>query len=887
MRLCKGLILFIMALHLMAVTHVRDILDDERVLFIKEDDPRVILELSRDVIARGPEAQEQLWIRAVWAESSVSNDFGEKTATPEDRLKARRMARELGMIREALDLELDALLDERSSEKDEEFTQLLKQAEVMNQPLVASRILREHAFWFYERGEVLKSIELQKRSAAFLDQVPNLPVIEGLRLKIDMAMVLDTEGQPLRARQLYEEIAAECGRRYMRSLCITNAHEMGLHYSASQNEKDWPTAESWFRKAQKEAREFRDGWTVAKGEAALAVLYSKLKRHAEAMAHGQAAVKEFLPFKNNLWTGDAYKKLGAVYEAARRPNEAVEALQKAQKLIPGDYLQDQSEIHRLLARAWEALHDDGKALQHLKQHLALSDRIKNERETREYSKAMVDLGLRVQEERNRVLEAENSMQNQRLRDAEELRFLLMISLILAAVAIASLLLAAIRSRQLRRGEMHMRRILQQIQEGILTFDAELRIRTGYSQYVENVFGRPLVGQHILRDVLAAGPFTADEIRTFEEVLSLSMSEGPLTWEFNQHLLPWELTWNKERILALHWQPIYGSHGRMSSILLSFRDITHQKELMKELALERLRSDRITRCLQELIELGPEKTARVFQDTRGFIKSCPQWIAEGQNAEIFRRLHTLKGLARSLGLRELAQAAHDFEDIFMKKTPARHDIEAALERFQAGFAAYTAVELYGATPPHTVKSLFACLDPLLPDLRHRSEDSGLEFEGITACDHVSFWPPGILNKLEPIFVHALNNVIDHGYRGPQSEGQSVGAVRIEVEASEDAAGLHLTIRDYGHGIAWTKLRERALRLGLGSLSERELAQLVFEDRLSTTSEITATSGRGVGMSAVRSLCQEDGGVVEFQANDRGPGAMLRIHWPQPRALSSGF
>ena len=103
----------------------------------------------------------------------------------------------------------------------------------------------------------------------------------------------------------------------------------------------------------------------------------------------------------------------------------------------------------------------------------------------------------------------------------------------------------------------------------------------------------------------------------------------------------------------------------------------------------------------------------------------------------------------------------------------------------------------------------------------------------------------------------------------------------------SGSLHLTIRDYGYGIAWTKLRERAFKRGLASHSERELAQLVFEDHVSTTNEVTATSGRGVGMSAVRSLCQEDGGTVEFQANDRGSGAMLRIHWPQPRALSSGF
>jgi hypothetical protein len=51
--------------------------------------------------------------------------------------------------------------------------------------------------------------------------------------------------------------------------------------------------------------------TSALGEAALAVLNTKLKRHGDAIAQGQQAVKEFLPFKNKLWTGDAYQKLGA------------------------------------------------------------------------------------------------------------------------------------------------------------------------------------------------------------------------------------------------------------------------------------------------------------------------------------------------------------------------------------------------------------------------------------------------------------------------------------------------------------------------------------------------------------------------------------------------
>jgi tetratricopeptide (TPR) repeat protein len=885
MTFLSNIIVIILALHLLAAAQPSDILDDERILFLHEDDPRVILDLTRDVIGRGPEGQEKIWIRAVWAENSVPSDFGRKTATDQDRLKARRLALQLGLIREALDLELDALLDS-STNKPEGFEQLLQQAELMRQPLVASRVLREHAFWLYERGDMLKSIELQKRSAEYLDQVPNLPIIEKLRLKIDMAMVLDTEGQPLRARQLYEEIAAQCKLTYMRSLCITNSHEMGLHYSASHDAKDWPIAETWFQKGMEEALAFQDAWTVAKAEAALAALYTKLKRYDEAIKIGRKAVTDFETFENRLWLGDAYKKLGAAYVGAQQHGEAITVLQKAQTLIPADYAVDHSEMHRLLAQSWEALQDPGKALNHFKQHLNLSEKVKSEREVREYSKAMVDLGLRVEEERNKALQAENTMQSQRLHDAERLRFLLMISLVLAVLAVASLLLASYRSRQLRRGELHMRRILQQIQEGILTFDAQLRIRPGYSQYVENVFGRPLIGQHILHDVLAAGSFNADEIRTFEEVLTLSMSEGPLTWEFNQHLLPWEMTWHKDQTFALHWQPIFGSQGRMSSILLSFRSITHQKELMAQLAIERSRSDRITRCLQELIELGPAKTARILQETQEFLRGCPHWIAQDQKAEIFRRLHTLKGLARTLGLRELAQAAHQFEEISARNSPTAAEMESALHAFEESFAAYTVLPVHAAASQHHARSLFACLDPLLPDLRRRSEENGLEFHGITALDQVESWPTSILEKLEAIFMHALNNALDHGYVQALKDGHSIGAVRMEVEAYADAAGLHLIIRDYGQGIAWARLRDKAQRLGR-PLADDNLAQLVFEDQFSTAESVSRTSGRGFGMSAVRSLCAEDGGRVEFQPNDRGCGAMLSLHWPQPRALSSGF
>ncbi len=56
-------------------------------------------------------------------------------------------------------------------------------------------------------------------------------------------------------------------------------------------------------------------------------------------------------------------------------------------------------------------------------------------------------------------------------------------------------------------------------------------------------------------------------------------------------------------------------------------------------------------------------------------------------------------------------------------------------------------------------------------------------------------------------------------------------------------------------------------------EETVADVVFLDGATTAETASATSGRGVGLSAVRELCRNFQGDAHLLANDLGQGSLL--------------
>jgi len=149
--------------------------------------------------------------------------------------------------------------------------------------------------------------------------------------------------------------------------------------------------------------------------------------------------------------------------------------------------------------------------------------------------------------------------------------------------------------------------------------------------------------------------------------------------------------------------------------------------------------------------------------------------------------------------------------------------------------------------------------------------------------------GILERMVPAFEHLLRNCVVHGIESQAARAASgkdaVGHIQIEVQQAGNDVSVEF--RDDGAGLNLTRIRERALQLGLmragQPLTDAEAANLVFSPGFSTATEVTELAGRGVGMDVVRSEVQALGGRIETQTR-AGQGTRFRLVLPLTTAVT---
>jgi two-component system chemotaxis sensor kinase CheA len=101
---------------------------------------------------------------------------------------------------------------------------------------------------------------------------------------------------------------------------------------------------------------------------------------------------------------------------------------------------------------------------------------------------------------------------------------------------------------------------------------------------------------------------------------------------------------------------------------------------------------------------------------------------------------------------------------------------------------------------------------------------------------------------------------------------------------------IEIIDDGAGLDPEKIRAKAEAIGLVKpdqvLSRQEIFRLAFEPGLSTKTEASKLSGRGVGMDVVKRNIESLRGSVELDS-DLGKGTTVTIHLPLTLAIIDGF
>ena len=151
---------------------------------------------------------------------------------------------------------------------------------------------------------------------------------------------------------------------------------------------------------------------------------------------------------------------------------------------------------------------------------------------------------------------------------------------------------------------------------------------------------------------------------------------------------------------------------------------------------------------------------------------------------------------------------------------------------------------------------------------------------------------VVEKISDPLVHMLRNSIDHGIEpvNIRVENGKHRCGKIELRAYPDAGAIIIEIEDDGAGINKDVILQKAIQNGLvsssESLSEKEIYNLIFEAGLSTATEVSDVSGRGVGMDVVRRNIEELNGSVDVDSK-LGQGSKITIRLPLTLAIIDGF
>jgi two-component system chemotaxis sensor kinase CheA len=188
----------------------------------------------------------------------------------------------------------------------------------------------------------------------------------------------------------------------------------------------------------------------------------------------------------------------------------------------------------------------------------------------------------------------------------------------------------------------------------------------------------------------------------------------------------------------------------------------------------------------------------------------------------------------------------------------------------------------------IGSLFSRFRRVVHDL---SRDLSKQVELITAGEETELDKTMIERLADPL-VHLIRNAIDHGIEAPPERAASgkPATGRVRLTARHSGAEVLVSFSDDGRGLNRERILEKCREQGLLAADvappDAELFQFVFHPGFSTAREVSAVSGRGVGMDVVKRAIEALRGTIDLVSRpNQGTEVTLRL--PLTLAIIEGL
>ena len=112
-----------------------------------------------------------------------------------------------------------------------------------------------------------------------------------------------------------------------------------------------------------------------------------------------------------------------------------------------------------------------------------------------------------------------------------------------------------------------------------------------------------------------------------------------------------------------------------------------------------------------------------------------------------------------------------------------------------------------------------------------------------------------------------NAADHGYILPsETKGFKTDMARLDLELWDSGSELTIIIKDEGYGVEEAFIQEQIQRQGFTPLGKQSKYDVLFETGISSAGSVSNTSGRGIGLRAIKSIVEGKSGVVTISPKE---------------------
>jgi HAMP domain-containing protein/HPt (histidine-containing phosphotransfer) domain-containing protein len=434
----------------------------------------------------------------------------------------------------------------------------------------------------------------------------------------------------------------------------------------------------------------------------------------------------------------------------------------------------------------------------------------------------------------------------------------------------------------------IRDILENIEQGLFTFNLDLEVNKDSSKKAAVILGLPDFAGRTLADLLRLTPKQVVLFRDWIDIVR--NGEKTQRWRKLSRLAPLHEirieNGDEVRYVVLEYQKILDHNGVLSRIMVLARDVTEARKTERRLQEEKIRHEKTVKTVLGISSHSPETITQFMRDTDERMQAMEkslEAIGEARDGMrhdlaigIFKECHTIKGDAGAFGFDSLAAAAENMEGLLQASVsdaegwetrirPAGKLLETMMrensdinEIFhilagKSGEATVRLVESKVANIRHLADAIGdRPLDPdvseLVASCRRISYRSFLslskkyrdlvENSAFKAGKEVDFMviPPDLemdhsaLAGIDEALVHLFRNAVAHGIESFEERAKGKkGKGKIEFHCSLGRDGSHVfSIEDNGPGIDIGSLSAKAVNAGV--ITQAAVAAMTDQEKL---------------------------------------------------------